>query len=284
MRAEVIAVEAHRVADAVIERVADRRAPARVRRVDPHLEIAVLNVAVEVDVRHAGLDEREVALRVDLEHAIHALQVHGHAAAHVRRRPAVREVLAGRDRVERDLVLVGGADDRLHLLGRVRPDGRRRDQLVRLILDVGEVIAVRMDVFVAREDPFLADGRFEFFDRSREILRADSGWQYRHAPSPLLTSFGFRSDGRADRRAGRDDPREERLAAGGVARSRSESCRRAASRPSSRPSNARIARPSASGHACRPVCVPSAAAATSSAGPASVCATAPARATTCSPR
>ena len=206
------------------------------------------------------------------------------AAAHVRRRAAVREVLAGRDRVERDLVLVGRADDRLHLLGRVRPDGRRRYQLVRLILDVREMIAVRMDVFVVRENPFLADGRFEFFDRSREILRADSGWQYRHAPSPLLTSFGFRSDRRADRRAGRDDPREERLAARGVARRGSG---RAADAPRrgrlrGRQSTSASASPSASGH--RPVCVPSAAAATSSAGPVRACATPPDWSTRCSPR
>ena len=40
-----------------------------------------------------------------------------------------------------------------------------------------------------------------------------------------------------------------------------------------------IAWPSASGHACQSACAPSAAAATSSAGPANVCTTAPARAT-----
>jgi hypothetical protein len=184
VRAEVVAIKAHRVADAVIQRVADRAAPTRIRRVDPQLQAAVLNVAIQVDVRDAGLDEREVAPRVHLEHAIHSLEIHGNAAAHVRRRAAVREILARRDRVQRNLELVRSANDRLHLLGGIRSHGGRRDQLVRLILDIGEVIAIRVDVLIAREHPVLADGRFELFDRGCEILRAYSGWQDGHRRSP----------------------------------------------------------------------------------------------------
>ena len=52
----------------------------------------------------------------------------------------------------------------------VGPDGRGRNQLVRLILDVGEVIAIRVEILVAREHPVAADGVFEFADRRIEML------------------------------------------------------------------------------------------------------------------
>ena len=58
VRIEVIAVLRHRVAAAVIERVADHAAPAGIRAVDPDLELVLLDVAIEVEVAHAGLDER----------------------------------------------------------------------------------------------------------------------------------------------------------------------------------------------------------------------------------
>ena len=45
---------------------------------------------------------------------------------------------------------------------RIGADGSRRDQLVRLILDVGEVIAIRVQIFVAREHPVAPDGVLEF--------------------------------------------------------------------------------------------------------------------------
>ena len=168
VRSEMVAVEAHRVADAVIHRVADQAAPAGVRRVDPHLEPALLDVAIKIDVRDARLDEREVALVVARENAVHALQVDRDAAAHVRRRAAVGEVLARRDRVERDLVLVRRANDRLNLLRRVGAYGRGRDQLVRLVLDVREVVAIRVQVVVAREHPVTPYGIL--FGRSNYLV------------------------------------------------------------------------------------------------------------------
>src|SRR5690606_38950985 len=116
---------------------------------------------------------------------IHPLQIDGDAAAHIGRRTAIREVLTGRDRVERDLVLVRRANDRLHLLGAVRSDGRGWDQLVRLILDVREMVPVRVKVLIAREDPLGSDRLTKLAQRGLEALRADPGRQYRHNPLPL---------------------------------------------------------------------------------------------------
>ena len=183
VRAEVVAVVAHRVADAVIHRVADEAAPARIRRVDPHVELVLLDVAIEIDVGDARLDEREVALVVADENAVHALQIDRDAAAHVRRRAAVGEVLARRDRVQRNLVFVRRPDDRLHLLRRIGADGRRRDQLVRLVLDVREVVAIRVQVVVAREHPVAADGVLKLANGRLKRLCTDSGRQDRHNPS-----------------------------------------------------------------------------------------------------
>jgi hypothetical protein len=80
MAAEVVAILAERVADAVIEGVTDDAAPPRVRRIDPELELALLNMAVEVEVRHAGLDDGAAAPFVDVEDPVHALEVDDDAA------------------------------------------------------------------------------------------------------------------------------------------------------------------------------------------------------------
>lgn len=60
----------------MIQCVADRAAPARIRDIDPHFQPALLDELVEVEVRHAGFDERKIALVVDLQDAVHALEVH----------------------------------------------------------------------------------------------------------------------------------------------------------------------------------------------------------------
>ena len=131
--AEMIAERAERVADAVIERIADGTAPAGIWAVDPDLEAALFDVAVEIEVRDAGLDEREAAPVVDLENPVHALQVDDDAAREIRRRAAVTQVLAGRDRIKRNAMRVGDANDRLHLLDGRRNHGGGRDELAGLV-------------------------------------------------------------------------------------------------------------------------------------------------------
>ncbi len=44
--AEVVAVRAHGVADPVIQGISDRAAPPRIGCVDPHLEVAILDMAI----------------------------------------------------------------------------------------------------------------------------------------------------------------------------------------------------------------------------------------------
>ena len=112
MRVEVIAVDAIGVADTVIEGVAHRASPARVWTVDPDLELAVLDVAIQIEVRHTRLDDGEVPLVVDLDDAVHALQVDDHRAREIAGRAAVSEVLAGGDREQRNAESIRGAHDR----------------------------------------------------------------------------------------------------------------------------------------------------------------------------
>ncbi len=54
VRAEVVAIRQRRAPRAVVERVADHAAPARVRAVDPELQLALANVAVEIEVATPG--------------------------------------------------------------------------------------------------------------------------------------------------------------------------------------------------------------------------------------
>ena len=177
--AEVIAILAERVADAVIERVADDAAPTGVGRIDPELELALLNVAVEIEVDDAGLDDRAAAPFVDGDDAVHALQIDDDAARQDRRRAAVAQVLARRDRVQRQLVLVRDAHDLLHLLDVDRRDGGRREPFRRLVAFRRVRVAIERDVLVGLEHPLLADGGFELAQRGSEIRGADTlrrGW------------------------------------------------------------------------------------------------------------
>ncbi len=180
----MVAVEAQGVADAVVQRIADGAAPARVGGVDPDLQPAVLDVAVEVEIGDARLNQGEMALGVDLQHAVHPLQVDDDAAADIGAGAAIGVVLAGGDRVERDPVPVGCPDNGLDLLHRVRANGGRGDQLIGLVLGHRERVPIREQVVVRGEDPVLPDGGLEFPKGGCEVLRADAGRQYRHDPCP----------------------------------------------------------------------------------------------------
>jgi len=71
---------------------------------------------IQIEVAHARLDEAGGVVLIDLEDAIHPLEVH-HDAPGVRGRgAAVSQIAARGDRVERNAVLVGDADDLLDLL------------------------------------------------------------------------------------------------------------------------------------------------------------------------
>lgn len=76
----MIAKGAGGVADAVFQRIADQAAPSGIRHVQPHVEPLLLNMPIDIEVTGAGLDQREVALVIDSNDAIHAPQIDNHAA------------------------------------------------------------------------------------------------------------------------------------------------------------------------------------------------------------
>ena len=174
----MIAVLARGPADAVVQRVADRTAPARIRAVDPDLEVAFLDVAVQIEIGNARLDQREMSFIVDRQHAIHALEIQHDAAAHDRGRAAVGQVAAGRYRIQRGLVLVRNVDDLLHFLDAGRRERRGRQVLIGGIPEEAVLIAVQLQIFLAAEYPLLADGGLKLLQRRREAGRADIGGQY----------------------------------------------------------------------------------------------------------
>ena len=69
-----------RAAAATLERIAHGRAPARIGRVDPDIELVLLNVTIKVEIADAGLDHGVVNLVVDLEYPVHAFQIDDDAA------------------------------------------------------------------------------------------------------------------------------------------------------------------------------------------------------------
>src|SRR4029453_3224552 len=90
-----------------------------------------------------------------LEDAVNPTEVEHDGARQHRRRTAVREILAARDRPQRDARSVGGLDDLLHLLDGGRCDGGM-GPVARVVVRnrVGIVVT---DHLLAGEHPFLAD-------------------------------------------------------------------------------------------------------------------------------
>ena len=78
-------------------------------------------------------------------------------SAGIQARDADNSDLAGGDRIKWNLVAIRRAHDGLHLLDGVRSHGRGWNQLVRLILDVREVVAIGVEIVIAREHPVAAD-------------------------------------------------------------------------------------------------------------------------------
>src|SRR5262245_40778124 len=106
MRVEVVAELDVGVTAAAVERVAHEAAPARIGRVDPEWNLVRAQMAVEIEVADAGLDEARLVARADVQDAVHALQIEDDAARIRGCRAAVRQVAARRDRIQREAVLI----------------------------------------------------------------------------------------------------------------------------------------------------------------------------------
>ena len=199
MRIEVIAERRLRIAPAVIERVTDETAPAGIRAIHPNLELVLLDVAIEVEVTHAGLDERRRVALADVENSIHAFQVEHDAARKVRRRAAVAQVLARGDRINRHPIGVRRTHDGLHLLDRSGRNRSRRHALFGLTPERRIRVAIKRHVRIAREHPVFADSGCEFSESLIERLLAHARWRCHDAPPIFFVSrdsSAARSDSR----------------------------------------------------------------------------------------
>src|ERR1700683_160063 len=123
--------KSHGISDSVIQGISDRTAPSGVRAIDPDLQPAVLDVAVQIKVGDAGLNEGEISAFIDLENFVHALQIDDHTAAQFRRRSAIRKILAGGNWEQRYLVAIGCPDDGLYLFHCGRGNRSRWNPFVR---------------------------------------------------------------------------------------------------------------------------------------------------------
>src|SRR5690606_34236617 len=97
-----------------------------------------------------------------------------------RRGTAVAQVLARRDRIDRNAVAICRPHDLLHLLGGRRAHGRRDRDLRRLAHERRIRILVHRDVFVAGEHPVRPYGTTKLLERSIPVARADS-FRTRHS-------------------------------------------------------------------------------------------------------
>src|ERR1700722_3266278 len=165
----MVAILRHQVAASTIERISNRTPPAGIGDIDPKLQTLFLDVAIEIEVADAGLDQRVGVLLIDLQDPIHAFQIEHDTAGIDWRCAAVAEVLSGGNRIDGDLEGVGDAYDFLYLFDVVRGHGGGSDQFIRFAPERGVGVAIQSDIFVAGENPFLAHGLFKLLQCSSEI-------------------------------------------------------------------------------------------------------------------
>ena len=99
------------VTNTVVEGVSDDAAPSRIGAVDPDLQLPVLNVSIQIEVRDTRLDNGEVPLVIHFDDPVHPFQVDDDRPRDVAGRATVSEVLACRDRKERDAIAVRDLDE-----------------------------------------------------------------------------------------------------------------------------------------------------------------------------
>ena len=171
----VAAVFAVGMGEATLKSVTDGAAPGGVRDVHGQGQVVFLEVVDDVVEADAGFHQHGVVAGVDVEDAVHPLQVEYHAPGQDRRGAAVAEVLAGGNGIERHQVPVGHPDDGLHLLRRIRRDGGGDLRFQVGVLVDGVDILVERGVLFAGEYPLLADDIGELLQCARKVLFGNSG-------------------------------------------------------------------------------------------------------------
>ena len=161
-----------RVADAVLERVAEHAAPAGVGAVDPELVVLVLDEFVEIEIGDAGLDEGVSELRVDLD-AAHALEIEDDGGVEAGSSAAIGIVPPHGDSPKRNPAALGDAQNHLDLI-----DARRQHHARRLVVggQAGRVgVGIGCEPVGARNHPLLADDGGEVLERALELCRGKPG-------------------------------------------------------------------------------------------------------------
>src|SRR3984957_70317 len=174
-------IEVGRVTGALVERIADHSALRRPRgHVEHELVAAAKEFVIEGLIADAWLDHDEGKFLVDVENAIHlAAEIDHDLAGGGRRARAKPDIVAGRNRIERDLVGVRRAHDQLHVAGRGRVD----DASGRAIAARHRVLAVTADRLFRAIDAVGAERTGNGGEKRFEIRRCHG--------SPLFTPFSL---------------------------------------------------------------------------------------------
>jgi hypothetical protein len=141
--------------DAMIERVADRSTRAVLGSGNQQRNAPLAQVVAQLDEADAGLQHRVAIGDVDLDDAIHPLEIDDDRPRQRGRGAAVAEIAAGGGREEWNAILVSDPHHPLHLLDGDRGDGSARDDLLVRHAAIGRVrIAIQREVVFACEDLF----------------------------------------------------------------------------------------------------------------------------------
>ena len=185
---EVVAVR--RVPDAAFHRVADDAAPREVGHVEPELRVVLAQVPGQVEEADARLDQRVAEGLVDFEYPVHPAQVEHDGAGHARRGGAEAEILAARDRRERDAELGGGLDDVLDVLHRARQERGGRSEVLRVEDGEGVAVVGQARGFVG-DDVLRAEPAAERGDGRVEALTVNPGGNIRDMVVRLSSPWFF---------------------------------------------------------------------------------------------
>jgi len=121
LRLGVLAVGS--VAEATIEGVAEDGSPANGGNGGPEMEALALNLVIEIEEGNAGLDDGIAVFAIDLDDAIHAVQIQNHGSLDDGTGASISQIPAAGDGPQRNLVCVGEPDNFLDLFSGFGSDG-----------------------------------------------------------------------------------------------------------------------------------------------------------------
>ena len=122
--AQVARVQAiGRIADAVVERISEHRAPAITRNRHPQGRLFTGQMLIKIKETDARLNHTIAKLWINLENLIHATEIEHNRARHAGSSLPIAQVFTAADRPKRRLKLVGEPHDGLHLFSGPRRDG-----------------------------------------------------------------------------------------------------------------------------------------------------------------